>query len=203
MKTISIITTVLMFGFFLASCSKEEAKLPPPYTGIMTEEMKIDRGKYIVGTAACDDCHTPKVMTPEGPKFDMSRRLSGHKSDLKMAPIADKSILKDYALTNSELTGWVGPWGTSFAANLTPAESGIANWEFDNFKRAIREGKFKGQENGRKLLPPMPWEVYRNLTDQDLECVFAFLKSLPPIENVVPAPIPPDAAPTSDLGVVE
>jgi hypothetical protein len=44
---------------------------------------------------------------------------------------------------------------------------------------------------GRPLLPPMPWLNAAGLTDRDLEAVFAYLKSLPPIRNQVPPPLPP------------
>jgi len=41
-------------------------------------------------------------------------------------------------------------------------------------------------------LPPMPWEMYRHFTDEDLRSIFAYLKSIKPVENAVPAPIPPN-----------
>jgi hypothetical protein len=41
----------------------------------------------------------------------------------------------------------------------------------------------------RPILPPMPWPVYRNLTDDDLKAVFAYLKTIPPVKNHVPDPI--------------
>ena len=44
----------------------------------------------------------------------------------------------------------------------------------------------------RPILPPMPWPVYRNMTDDDLKAVFAYLKSLPPIRNQVPDPLTPE-----------
>lgn len=157
----------------------------------LSQAEKVKRGEYIVSTAACDDCHTPKIMTDKGPVLDMERRLSGHRADLPVAKIADKSILKDFALCNLELTAWVGPWGTSYAANLTPDNTGLANWKLPQFKKAIREGKYKGLDAGRPLLPPMPWEVYKNFTDEDLECIFAYLQSLPPVKNLVPMPEPP------------
>ncbi len=193
MKSNTIITIIIALGFCMVSCSKKETDNTQPKVTEMTHEMKIDRGKYIVNTAACDDCHTPKIMTPQGPELDMSKRLSGHPAELKVAEIADKSILKDFALTNADLTAWIGPWGTSFAANLTPDDTGMGNWTLEQFTRAIREGKYKGLEGSRPLLPPMPWQVYKNFTDQDLECIFAYLQSLPPISNLVPAPVPPAA----------
>ena len=83
------------------------------------------------------------------------------------------------------------PWGTSFAGNLTPHETGIGNWSVEQFKRALKEGKYKGLENGRPLMPPMPWPALRNFTDEDLEAMFAYLQTLKPIDNVVPAYRPP------------
>lgn len=199
MKTILVITILLLIGFILGNCTKSDNPLPNPKTEaaatktMLTQAEKVKRGEYLVTTSACDDCHTPKIMTDKGPVLDDSRRLSGYREGSKMAPITDKNILKDYALCNMELTGWVGPWGTSFAANLTPDETGTGNWTFAQFRKAIREGKYKGLDGSRQLLPPMPWEVYRNFTDQDLECIFAFLQSLQPIENLVPPPVPPNS----------
>ena len=97
---------------------------------------------------------------------------------------------KGLVVTN-DLTTWVGPWGVSFAANLTPDETGIAAWDFDRFKTTIRFGRYHGDQNGRMLLPPMPWEMYRHMSDDELAAVFAYLKSLPPVANQVPAPLPP------------
>jgi hypothetical protein len=56
----------------------------------------------------------------------------------------------------------------------------------------MREGKLKGV--GRSLLPPMPWEVYRLKTDEDLKAMYAYLMSIKPIRNQVPQPTPPDKA---------
>jgi hypothetical protein len=44
---------------------------------------------------------------------------------------------------------------------------------------------------GREVLPPMPIQVYRNFTDADLEAIYAFLRTIPPIRNRVPEPLPP------------
>ena len=81
----------------------------------------------------------------------------------------------------------------NYAANLTPDETGIGNWSFEQFTTAIRKGKYKGLEGSRPLLPPMPWQMYKSMTDEDLKAVFTYLNSLPPINNLVPSPIPPNA----------
>ena len=69
------------------------------------------------------------------------------------------------------------------------SRAGIGNWNEKTFINAIRLGKKIGV--GRPLLPPMPWKMYANLTDDDLESVFAYLKTIPAIANRVPNPIPP------------
>jgi hypothetical protein len=150
----------------------------------------VKRGEYLVNTSACNDCHSPKRMTPLGPEPDPARLLSGYPSDAPL-PRVNKEALKDWVLFNQDLTGIAGPWGVSFAANITSDETGIGNWSEDQFFMAIRHGKYKGLEGSRNLLPPMPWQVYRNMTDQDLRSIFAYLKTTTPIRNIVPAPIPP------------
>jgi mono/diheme cytochrome c family protein len=156
---------------------------------------KVARGKYIVSTSACHDCHTPWKVGPNGPEPDMSRALSGHPEDMLMppAPALTAPWMMAAAGTN---TAWAGPWGVSFTANLTPdPETGTGKWSLRNFKDTIRTGRHFGR--GRAILPPMPWPVYRNLTDTDLEAVFAYLQSVPPIRNRVPQPLPPAAAAAS------
>ena len=88
-------------------------------------------------------------------------------------------------------TATTGPWGTSFAANLTPDATGLGNWTFEHFEKAMRKGKLKGLENGRTLLPPMPWTNYSKLSNDDLAAIWAYLQSIPPVKNIVPTPIHP------------
>jgi hypothetical protein len=148
-------------------------------------------GEHLVTVSGCNDCHTPKMMTPNGPVPDTSLLLSGHPEKMP-APLVNRKDMegKGLVVTNT-LTAWVGPWGISYAANLTSDETGIGNWQESNFITAIRKGKFKGIESSRTLLPPMPWESYKYMTDDELKAIFAYLKSTKPIRNVVPAVEPP------------
>ena len=57
------------------------------------------------------------------------------------------------------------------------------------FIKTLREGKFMGV--GRPLLPPMPWPVIGQKTDEDLKAIYAYLRTLKPINNKVPDPVPP------------
>jgi hypothetical protein len=162
-----------------------------PVVPVLSDEELIKRGSYIVATSGCHDCHSPKIMTPRGPEPDPTRLLSGHNQNEKLPPLGNSP---GWVHFNMNLTAASGPWGTSYAANLTPDDTGIGAWSFENFKTAIRKGKLKGMEGSRDLLPPMPWQMYKNMTDEDLSAVFHYLKSLKPVNNLVPAPIPPKAS---------
>src|SRR5487761_2627553 len=81
---------------------------------------EIKRGEYLVGYGGCHDCHTPKIMSPNGPAPDSSRLLSGHPANVVLPPIPQGTLgeggSKWVAMTNGDLTAWAGPWGMSFAA---------------------------------------------------------------------------------------
>jgi mono/diheme cytochrome c family protein len=153
---------------------------------------QIQRGKYLVSIGGCHDCHSPKVFTSKGPEPDPTRLLSGHPADTQLPQIPQGVIGPDKwgGLFSNDSTAWVGPWGVSFSANLTPdAETGLGNWTEDMFIKAMRTGKHAGV--GRAILPPMPWYNYAILSDGDLKAIFAYLMTLRPIKNRVPDPIPP------------
>lgn len=62
--------------------------------------------------------------------------------------------------------------------------------------KAIRTGRHMGAS--REILPPMPWMNYREMTDDDLKAVYAYLRSIPAIHNRVPEPLPPPAPLTAE-----
>ena len=140
--------------------------------------------------AVCNDCHTPWKMGEHGPEPDMSRMLSGHPQDMKVTPVpkVDMPWVMTMAATN---TAWAGPWGVSFTANLTPDETGLGKWTLRNFVETIRTGRHWGR--GREILPPMPYPMYRNFTDGDLEAIYTYLRTIPAVRNRVPEPLPPEA----------
>jgi mono/diheme cytochrome c family protein len=150
------------------------------------------RGEYLVKSMGCNDCHTPWRTGASGPEPDMSRMLSGHPDTMPMpaAPAASGPWMISVAGT---MTAWSGPWGVSFTANLTPdEETGLGRWTEQQFMDTIRSGRHMGR--GRPILPPMPWPAITNLTDTDLKAVFAYLRTIPPIKNRVPDPLPPAGA---------
>ncbi len=158
-------------------------------------ESQVAWGEHLVAIGGCNDCHTPKKMTPQGPELDYSLLLSGHPAQMPPPDVNRIEMEKKGLIVTSTLTAWVGPWGISYAANLTSDATGIGNWEESNFIRAIREGKYKGIASARTLLPPMPWPMYKNMTDGELKAIFSYLKSTKPINNNVPQPQPPASSP--------
>ena len=146
---------------------------------------RVQRGRYLVTAIGCNDCHTPLKMTERGPEPDMTRMLSGHPSSLKMpAPpkLGDGPWVSTGAITN---TAFAGPWGVTFAANLTPDQnSGLGIWTEDMFVRALRTGRHMG--TSRPIMPPMPWPAFKNLNDEDLKSIYAYLRTIPSVSNHVP-----------------
>jgi hypothetical protein len=151
---------------------------------------RVIRGEYLVNAIGCDDCHSPKRMGAKGPELIPELRFSGFIKNGKLPPVDIKPVKNGWALFAPDLTAAVGQWGISYAANISSDMTGIGNWKEENFVRAIREGKSKGLEGSRPLLPPMPWFVYKNMTDDDLKSIFAYLKTTRPVNNIVPTPVP-------------
>lgn len=158
------------------------------------DKATVDRGAYLVRAMGCNDCHTPWKMGERGPEPDMSRALTGHPSDVVMPPPPKLPTGPWIWMGGVTNTAFAGPWGVSFSANLTPdPETGLGKWTEQTFITALRTGRHEGK--GRPLLPPMPWPMVSSLTDADLGAVFAYLQSLPPVHNRVPAPVDPTEAP--------
>jgi mono/diheme cytochrome c family protein len=161
----------------------------PGARGATATAAQIERGRYLATVMDCNGCHTP--FDAKG-QPDMSRMLSGHPESVKITPPPKLTGGWGTAI-NATNTAWSGPWGVSYTTNLTPDRlTGIGGWTEQNFIDAIRKGKKAGI--GRPLLPPMPWVNYAKLTDDDLKAMFAYLKSIPPIRNAVPAAVIAGAA---------
>jgi hypothetical protein len=163
-----------------------------PQEKTITQEELIKKGAYLVNFGGCNDCHSPKVFTDMGPIPDTTRLLSGYQESL-ILPRVDTSVIGHgkWYLSNGDLTAWVGPWGISFSANLTPdMKTGIGAWKEEMFINTMRNGLHLGA--GRSILPPMPFMGLAGLKDEDLKSIFAYLKSIKQVSNKVPDPVPPN-----------
>jgi len=185
-----ILRTLIVFSILFLLFEAQTATL---------DKSPVERGKYLVTIGGCNDCHTPKIMGADGnPMDDPKRILSGHPHDLPFPTWTPQDMKQrnSLAMVDPSFTAWSGPWGVSFTANLTPdKETGLGEWNEETFIQALRTGKHQGQPNGRDILPPMPWFNYKNLSDDDIKAVWAYLRSLPAVKNQVPTPIPPAGMP--------
>lgn len=173
---------------------KNKKNDPQPEKKESTQTDLVARGRYMVNSGGCNDCHSPKNFGPQGPMPDTTRLLSGHPASAPLPPIDKKALQPGgWMLFSPDLTAVVGPWGISYSANLTPdSATGIGAWDEASFIKALRTGKHMGQETGRPILPPMPWPSIAKMTDEDLKAIYAFLRTLQPVSNRVPAPVPPN-----------
>src|SRR5215216_808337 len=125
----------------------------------------VSRGKYLTTIGGCNDCHSPKIMTAQGPVLDTTKILSGHPASATLPPIAKSEWIQ----MAPDITAFVGPWGISYPANLTSdSATGIGAWPEETFIKTLRTGKHLGNPNGRDILPPMPWQEVAKMTDEDL-----------------------------------
>lgn len=134
-------------------------------------ETSLERGQYLMETiAACGNCHTQQ--TPEGP-------------------------LPGMALAGGMEIAFPGQF-TAYVPNITPdMKTGVGSWSEEELIRAIREGV---RPDGSLIGPPMPIHLYRGISDEDVKALVAYLRSVPAIENEVPAsqydiPLPPSYGP--------
>jgi hypothetical protein len=192
-RTTTLLTALAMAAFSgamlraIAPGSQDAARIAP-------QKSRVERGAYLVTMMGCNDCHTPWKMGAQGPEPDMMRALTGHPQDMVMPPppAAAGPWIWHGAATN---TAFAGPWGVSFTANLTPdRETGLGSWSEEMFIATMRTARHQGK--GRPILPPMPVKMIGKANDEDLKSIFAYLQSLPPVKNKVPAPIDPPEART-------
>ena len=179
------VSLLAVIGWGCRAEAPEPAAQPEP----AAPAVSVERGEYLVTIAGCHDCHTPWKMGPEGPAPDMTRMLSGHPEEMALPapPALQPPWGASFALS---MTAYAGPWGISYATNLTPDENtGMGIWTEQMFIDAMRTGRHMGAS--RQILPPMPWPWYGKMTDEDLKSVYAYLRTIPPIHNRVPTPVPP------------
>jgi len=186
--TAAIVAAVAGASFLFVSCNSNVKAGNATGEVVISKDSLVKRGSYLVNSIGCDDCHSPKKFGPSGMEIDMEHRFGGHLTDSKLGK-PNTGVMKDgYILFAMDLTSAVGPWGQSYSANISSDATGIGNWTEEQFFRALREGKSKGLKESRPLLPPMPWFVYKNMSDTDIKAIFAYLKTTKPVENRVPGP---------------
>jgi len=135
---------------------------PPQFSKIPDRSNTIEYGKYLVNSASCTDCHTKQV---KGKPVEGMEYAGGF----------------DFPFDNGTVVR---------SANITPdEETGIGKWNRDQFIM-----KFKSFDRPTETFPPvkvgdfnswMPWQYYGGMTNEDLGCVYDYLRTLKPVSNKV------------------
>lgn len=139
--------------------SEYHVPLPPSYgppvgTVVAPERgVSVEYGAYLAGPVA----HCMECHTPMGPN----------------GPMLDT----DLGRGGFEFHG---PWGTSVAANITSHEDGLAKYSDAELAVMITDGV---RPDGSRMLPPMPFGFLKGMTDEDLQAVILYLRSLPPLPD--------------------
>lgn len=159
-----------------------DAPAPSVNAAASADPNRVERGRYLVELLGCGSCHTDGALIGEP---NMDRRLAG-----SHVGIAYSDPLKH-----------ARP-GIVYPANLTPdPKTGIGGWNDEQIIRVIRSGVDRA---GRQHLSVMPWPAYGKLSDEDALAIAAYLRSLPPVEHLVPENVRPGApakAPYVHIGV--
>ena len=180
-EQLKVLATLLATSVLLASTAAAENRDPA----------QVKRGALLTGIGGCADCHAPLQMGADGPRRNLNKGLSGHPETLNLPAPPPLNSEWNWA-GSATTTAFVGPWGISYAANLTPdRDTGIGQWTEKDFVRAMRNGKHLGV--GRPILPPMPWQALAGLPDNDLRAIYAYLMAQPAVKNKVPEYLPPPA----------
>lgn len=157
---LGLVVVVLISAFAYIQLSWDRLyERPVPQVTAPSDPDTVARGEYIFKyTAICWMCH-------------------GSEGDIDAAPAGGEEFdLRD--------VGPPGGFGVFYAANLTPdTDTGLGAWSDGEIFRALREGL---DQEGR-VLQIMPFEWYRGMSDEDLLAIVAYMKSLPPVHNPVPA----------------
>jgi mono/diheme cytochrome c family protein len=168
----------------LASIVVYLRSLPPVRNALPSTEI-IFPVKYLIRSA-------PEPIVAPVPPLDLSDSVKRGAFLVEVSGCTDCHTPQERGqpIAGLEFSGgqvFDGPWGSVASANLTPDPSGIPYYDEALFVQTIRTGYAKA----RLVNQFMPWHVYRNMTDDDLKAIFAYLKTLTPVKHVVDNAEPP------------
>lgn len=120
------------------------------------QDALLARGEYLMnGPVACGNCHNTRAP------------------DMSFVP--GMEFAGGFRIVDMGID--------AHAANITPdPETGIGTWSDAEIVTAIREGK---TPDGRIIWPPMPVPTYNNMSDDDVNAIVAYLKTVKPVHNEV------------------
>jgi hypothetical protein len=135
-----------------------------PELKVVQDSANIARGKYLANhVAVCIDCHSTRDWTTfSAPPVPGTEGKGGER------------FLKAFGFP-----------GNFYSKNITPAA--IGDWSDGELYRTITEGVSKDKQ---AFFPVMPYPHYGSMDPEDVEAIIAYVRSLPPIENEIPASEP-------------
>lgn len=155
--SILALATIVIGGGFAFLSLRSPSMAPASAKKVASTPERIERGRYLFATAGCETCHS---------QLDETRFAT---------PVIEGGYAKGQPVP--------GP-GKIIAPNLTSdAETGAARFSDGQLIRAIREGI--GHDD-RVLFPIMPFTEYCNLSDEDVESLVAYIRTIPPVRNPLP-----------------
>lgn len=159
--------TMVPFGLLGLALALAACDAPMLKTSVRTQGAQvvaddaIEAGRYLVAVGGCNDCHTPGYVQGGG-KTPESDRLKG------------------------SVTGWQGPWGTTYAHNLRLTTA------------SLTEDEWVEMLSTRDALPIMPWPSVRALHEADKRAIYRYVRSLPGDAGApAPSALPPGQMPTT------
>lgn len=165
-KLISMTAILLAFvaAAYFSACNNNK---PEPQADNKEDSIKkvLERGEYLATKVVpCLDCHSKRDFTKfGGPIMPGTEGMGGEVFDKKLADVP----------------------GAVFAKNITSdPETGIGTWTDDDILRAMTQGISK---NGDTLFPIMPYVNFNHMAKEDLLSIIAYIRTLKPIKNKVPA----------------
>ncbi|MBV6395786.1 MAG: Fructose dehydrogenase cytochrome subunit [Anaerolineales bacterium] len=165
----------LLVAIMLAALT---ALVSPVQAGPRFDTSQVEHGEYIATIAGCTSCHSPY-------KAEFSEPAALTLDQVRVLAFNDLDATDQTRLMAGGRAFNFGPAGIVFAKNITPhAASGIGAWTDEQIRVAIKTGK---SISGDILFPVMPYHVYNSMADADVEAVIAYVRSVPAVENEVPA----------------
>lgn len=190
MKGILTVAALSTASLLLIQCSDDKKNDTDDIKPVAAQyggfDSQVKWGERLVFVGGCNDCHTPKKMGDHGPENDNGLMLSGHPSQAPAPDFDAKEAAKKGLVVTQTFTAWTGPWGTTYAVNLTSDSTGIGNWTEAQFVKCLKEKKWMGLDNTRPLMPPMSMMPVTEMNEDELKAIFAYLKTTKPIKNVIP-----------------
>ncbi len=154
-----LLVVFLVSGYFYIKSKYPDVGPAPDMKIISTPEM-IERGKYLaIGFASCIDCHSQRDYSKfAGPVIPGTEGMGGENFGEGAGTVLAKNITSD-------------------------KETGLGNWTDGEIFRAVTMGVDK---DGEPLGPMMPYMFFRNMDEEDIKAIIAYIRTLPPVKNEIP-----------------